>query len=349
MTTADPLRCRLHFVATHGDDSREARELRRACHRGVLHRVVRGVYVASSIWSALDGEARHVLTTRAALAGLAPGCAASHGSALVVHGLPRVRRETSTIVTVTDPRRVTKKRSASIERRVGELPESHVVDLSGVRVTSLERTAVDVARTASFADAVLCLDAVLRRTVLQGRHRAGPDVDAALVRHRARLVDMVGPAERPGGRAARRAIAFASPWAENGGESLLRVALHELGVAPPVLQAEFRVQGRFAGRGDVLLDEDGVLIEFDGMEKFVNGAMLGGRSTAEALRRQKARNRRLLTVPEIRQVVHCDYLDIVDPSRLADLLHGAGVPTDPRRVAAARRAAQARFRPSARR
>jgi len=342
MASPDPTQLPLLRVATHGDSSREARALRRGAERGLLHRVRRGVYVDLADWTALEARGRHVVTVRASVAGASPGIAVSHESAVALHGLPTVGRRLDDIVRTIDEHRSTVKRTPTFLVRPGLLPDDDVVEVAGVRVTSLLRTAADMARTASFAEGVLCVDAVLRRIVLGGEHRDGPDVDETLTQVRAALVSRVGPPGHKGGRAARRIIAFASPWAENGGESLLRIALHELGVAQPVLQKVFRLHGRVVARADVQLP-DGAVLEFDGMEKLVDGRMLAGRSTAQALREQKARDRALLALPDVRTVIHCDYVDVVRPEQLAELLRAGGVSLDPRRIRAAARAARARF------
>jgi hypothetical protein len=342
MPAYDPFRVPLSFAATHGD-AKEARALRRGHERGEIHRVRRGVYVAMVAWTALDDRGRHVVAVRAALAGHPARLVASHESAVAVHDLPRVHRAFGDVVQLIDPLRAEARRARLVHVRPGDLPLQDTVDVEGLPTTSLSRTAVDVAKCSAFGDAVLCIDAVLRRIVLRGRHDTGAHVDERLGRVRAELLAAVGPGDRRGGSAAARAIEFASPWAENGGESLARITLHELGVEVPVLQKVVTVHGRFAGRGDMHLPDDGALLEFDGMEKFVDGDMLAGRSTAEALRRMKARDRELLRSSEVRTIVHFDLLDVVHPARLADLLAAAHVAVDPRRVRTAARLAAVRF------
>lgn len=212
-----------------------------------------------------------------------------------------------------------------------------------VPVTSITRTAVDVAKTASFADAVLCADAVLRRLVLPLGHRTGPAIDTLLARHRATLLDMVGPSDHPGGRAARRVIDFASPYAENGGESLLRVVLHELGAPTPELQRVFTQNGTFVARCDAYLAEFGTVVEFDGFVKLTDPTMLAGKTPEEALRDRVRRDKRLLALPGVKHVVHCYYFELVQPHLLAALLNDADVVLSPRRRAEASRIATRRF------
>ena len=268
----------------------------------------------------------------------------SHVSAVAALDLPRVRDEFAGTVTVTDPRRTSTKTSPHLLRRPGQVPADDLVHLGDLSVTGLRRTALDIARTASFADAVLCSDAVLRRLVLPHGHRTGPSVAAALHRERETLLGRLGPTTHPGNRAVRRAFEFASPFAENGGESLLRVVLFELGLSNVELQREFRLTDGRVARCDTYLAADGVAVELNGFVKLTDPRMLADRSPAEVVRDRARRDRALCELPEVRAVVNCEYLDLVVPARLGGLLRDADVNLDRRRVTAAARAAARRFR-----
>jgi hypothetical protein len=332
----------LSFAATHGDGAKETLALRRGASAGVLVRLHRGVYAPSVLVAELDERGRHVLLCRAVAPGLGSRCVVSHASAGAVWALPRVGLLPE-IVHVVDPRRETARRSAHLFRRPGDVVGDETERVGDLVVTSLVRTATDIALTGRFGDAVLCLDAVLRRLVLPDGHDQGLEVSARLEKWRAILGGGLGPPGRRGGTAGRRALAFASPWAENGGESLLRLALHDLGVGRVSLQRVVCVDRREVGRVDTFLDEHGTAVELDGFVKLTDPGMLAGRTPAEAARRQNRRDQRLLGVPEIRRVVHCEYADIVHPERLASHLRRAGVPLDPRRVTLAVRTAARRF------
>ena len=338
----DPFDVPLSFAATHGDGAKETLALRRAASGGELVRLHRGVYALASLVTDLDARGRHVLLCRAVAAGLGPRCVISHESAGAVWALPRVR-SLQDVVQVVDPHRETAQRSTHLFRRPGTPSGSEVERVGALAVTSLVRTATDIALTGEFDDVVLCLDAVLRRLLLPDGHDDGAEVEKRLAGWRARLSNGLGSPGRRGGTAARRALAFASPWAENGGESLLRLALHELGVGDVTLQRVLRLDGRDAGRVDTFLDEHETAVELDGFVKLTDPAMLAGRSPAEVARGQNRRDHRLLGVPGVRRVVHCEYADVVHPERLAAHLRRAGVSLDPRRVSLAVRAAARRF------
>ncbi|WP_123520059.1 hypothetical protein [Frigoribacterium sp. PhB24] len=344
MEHTDPMRCELRFTATHGDGAPETIALRSGVADGSLVRIHRGVYAATSDWEGLDSRERHVLLTRGMAAGAARNCVVSHVSAVAALGLPRVHDRFDDTVTVTDPRRTSTKTSTHLLRRPGEVPTDDVLRLGDLSVTALRRTAVDVARTAPFADAVLCADAVLRRLVLPNGHRTGPSVTAAVRREREGLLGRLGPTTRPGNRAARRAVQFSSPFAENGGESLLRVVLFELGLSNVELQREFRLADGRVARCDTYLASHGVAVELNGLVKSTDPRMLAGRTPAEVVRDRTRRDRALCRLPEVRAVVNCDYLDLVFPERLGGLLRDADVDLDRRRVTAAAREAARRFR-----
>ncbi|WP_423918741.1 hypothetical protein ACPEEZ_11015 [Frigoribacterium sp. 2-23] len=340
MPIVDPSSVPLSFAATYDPESKEAQALRRAARAGRVVRVHRGVYVDARSWSSADARARHVILARAVMLGLG-ACVASHSTAVALHDLPALDLDVDRVC-VIDARRSSTQTTKSIRRRPGPLDTVDVTTVSGVPVTSLDRTAVDIARTASFADAVMCVDAVLRREALPRGHRSGVLTDAAVETHRSRLLDRLGPLTTPGARAAHRALTFACPYAENGGESLARVVLFELGVVEAVPQREFVIDG-VVYRGDFFLAEYGALLEFDGFAKYDDPQMRGGRTPAEVVRAEKRREARLLTHPEIRVIIRFEYRDLVDPRRLAALLQAAGIPVDPRRVTAAARAAARRF------
>ena len=137
---------------------------------------------------------------------------------------------------------------------VARLRDDEIEEVDGLPVTSLVRTALDLARSLPHEAAVVALDAALR----QGRlHR---DV------LRERLFDLAGT---PGSRAAARAVDFADGRSESVGESRSRVVLHRWGVGPSSLQFEVRGEGGLlVARTDFAWEEHGLVGEFDGRVKY---------------------------------------------------------------------------------
>jgi very-short-patch-repair endonuclease len=129
----------------------------------------------------------------------------------------------------------------------------HVFEQGGIRVTTLPRTAVDLARTLPFRESVIALDAI-RRTCSAEQLREALDECA-------RWSD-VGKA--------RLAIEFADPRSESALESLSRAAFHEHGVPRPRVQAEVRGASGRRYRVDFLWDAWRLIGESDGAEKYVD-------------------------------------------------------------------------------
>ena len=123
-----------------------------------------------------------------------------------------------TLLHVTRANRAGTRLEAGVDHHVAELPDHDVVDARGRRhrVTSVARTAVDVARdTDRFECAVAAFDSALRRGVT--REELAAALDAAR--------------SWPGARLASGALPLADGRADNPGESWSRVVLIALGLS----------------------------------------------------------------------------------------------------------------------
>ena len=226
-------------------------DVRHLIRQGALTPVRRGTYVAGS-WPD-DQHARHRLAVRAAARELGHDAVVSHASAAVLHGLP-VRRTSLDQVHVTKNRSSGGRRSPRVHLHVASLAPGDVVELAGIRVTSVLRTVADLARSVSFEQGVVVLDAALAGGLVDPEQL--PD---AL--HRMR--------RRRGVSLARRVGAFADGRSESVGESRSRVAIARAGLPPPVPRWEVRDSaGRLVGRVDFGWPEQGVVGEFDGRVKY---------------------------------------------------------------------------------
>jgi hypothetical protein len=128
----------------------------------------------------------------------------------------------------------------------------HVTKLFGVRVTTVPRTIVDLARTSPFKAAVVAADSALR---------ADKTTKAELMG----VCDTCG--QWPGIRQARKVVQFSDGLAESALESCARVVFRELGLAPPALQATIHGDS-FAYRVDFCWAEYRTIAEADGLAKF---------------------------------------------------------------------------------
>jgi hypothetical protein len=248
-------------------------ELRRLRRRGELTPLAAGAYVAATDPRLRRPEDRHALLVAAALPRVAADAVVSHVSAAVLHRLP-VWGVPLERVHTTRPRRSGGLRTGRLHVHTAPLPAEDVVDVDGVAVTSVDRTLLDLARTAAFEQAVVVADAALRRHLAT---REG--LRAALER----------TTRWPGAPRARRVVGFADPGADGVGESRSRVAMARLGVAPPVLQWPVRgPDGRVLGTADFGWPEHGVAGECDGRVKY-GRLVRAGQVPADVLVAEKRR------------------------------------------------------------
>lgn len=246
-------------------------ELGRLVRAGELTRLRRGAYVNGALPD--DVAAVHRLLVRATLGGLRGPAVVSHQSAAVLHGLPLWD-------VALDRVHVTRRPPAwniagsVLCCHVARLRDDEVVEIDGVQVTGVLRTALDLARSLPHEAAVVALDAALHVRLI--------DHDAL----RARLLDIAGT---PGSRSAARAVTFADSRSASVGESRSRVILARWGLVPSALQFEVRTSaGGLVGRTDFAWEERGVLGEFDGRVKY--GRLLRpGQAPGDAVYEEKRR------------------------------------------------------------
>lgn len=226
-------------------------ELRRLVRRGLLVRLRRGAYALTRDVERADPVARHLLDVRATHLGLAAEHVVSHVSAAAAHGLPLVGVDLAEVhVTGAGDARSTR-REAGVWHHRGDVPDADRLDLNGLPVTSLARTAFDVARVVSPRSGLVVADGALR---------AGATVPE-LHRHLDERRDW------PGSRRAARALHMADARAESPGESLARWAFAAVGLPPDDLQFEI-LTDEGAYRTDFAWRARRVVGEFDGRVKY---------------------------------------------------------------------------------
>ena len=188
----------------------------------------------------------------------------------------------------------------------------------GIRVTSLARTVVDVARTATFEQAVAMTDAALAgmkptrwrtgRTPLSKSQLIGDLESLGSVRGRAKC---------------RGVLEFAEGASGSAGESLSRVAIHRLRLPAPELQVAFHDDAGLIGYVDFFWRTQGIIGEFDGVGKYVREEFAGGRSTAQIVIDEKIREDRLRALGFT--VVRWGWRDAREPALLRAKLARAGL------------------------
>ncbi|WFR66564.1 hypothetical protein P9139_17600 [Curtobacterium flaccumfaciens] len=86
--------------------------------------------------------------------------------------------------------------------------------------------------------------------------------------------------------------------------------MHDVGLPEPVLQHEFRAGGRLIARVDFWFPDQGVVVEFDGLAKYRDPALRGGRTADEVLVAEKLREDDVRSLPDVRRVVRVTWRDV---------------------------------------
>lgn len=134
-------------------------------------------------------------------------------------------------------------------RRI-RLPQEHVLDAVGVRLTRAGCTFVDLGEFLRLRDLVAVGDALLRDGLSDL-----PEIEALIRASRGRR----------GIRTVRRAVELLDPRSESLQESRLRVEIVEAGLPAPVPNLDIRdAAGRFLARGDLVYEAWRIVVEYDG-------------------------------------------------------------------------------------
>jgi very-short-patch-repair endonuclease len=265
---------------------------------GALVRVRRGAYVLGSTWAAATPERRLDLRTRAVLhARGRPHEAATHQSALAVHGLPLHDVPLDVVDLCGGVSRVRRAAGLRLHPTEVALP---VVVVDGCRTVPVEVALAQVALREGRDAVVVAADPALRSGA------ADLDTVAALVRH---LAESPRRASR-----AERWLHQSDPLSESIGETRTRLLLVDLGHE---VRSQVRIADEWArpfARVDLLV-AGRVIVEFDGLVKY-QGA--DGRA---ALAAEKAREDRLRTLGY--EVVRITWADLERPGRVAALVRAA--------------------------
>lgn len=182
---------------------------------------------------------------------LRPESVLSHTTATRLLGLPLpMSLEAMPLSHVTTPREIPRPRRRDIVTHHAQLPAEDVMTMWGLRLTTPERTFVDMASLLSFDYLVALGDAVLRL------HHREPH----------RLLEVADRRLRyPGRGRARSAVTWLDARAESPRESLLRVMLRRAGLPRPEVNGVIRdAHGYFVARGDLVFRRERVVVEYDG-------------------------------------------------------------------------------------
>lgn len=193
-----------------------------------------------------------------------PSAVVSHLSAALVHGLPVPSRAldgpAGGLLHLTVPPETERVRRPGVRDHRHRLPTGHVVEVRGLRVTSLERTWVDLCTVPGMRleDLVVAGDRVVRRPwTPHGRLPA----DATVVSLR-RALDERGRFR--GVVLARQALELVRVGADSPPETLLRLALLDAGCGEPALQHRLDPRDPSSPEADLAYPELLLALQYDG-------------------------------------------------------------------------------------
>ncbi len=271
-----------------------------------LHRVRRGTYVTEATWRGAKTRQRYEMLVRATVPVLRREAPLAHESAAVLLGIPIIGPWPSRVHVLEKTAAGGRSSAVVVRHGTRQLPELTAVD--DIVTTSPARTAVDLARTRSFASGIAAADYVLH-TGMASREELEAELEAAR--------------RSPGMRRARLVVAHADERAESVGESLSRAQMIGLGQVVPVLQQAFYDDAGFIGRTDFWWPELRIAGEFDGEVKFGREIHASDEDAREALWREKQREDRLRR--QVNGIVRWTWKEAMNRTSLARLLAAFGI------------------------
>lgn len=248
LTTRSPLPLHLPFTGTQALALGVSRQnLRTMVARGLVRRMLQGVYVATQAPDDMDLRAQ-------ALSLVVPDDAVvTDRTAAWLHGvdlLPRSARYLPPPVQVFHTSDTRMRRPGVAAGRRG-LAASDITDVNGVRVTTSLRTALDLGRLLWRYDALAAIDGFLRIGVP----------------HEVLLSEMPRFRGYRGVRQLRALVPLGDRRAESAAESALRLSWYDAGLPRPELQFWVYDDGGLAiYRLDIALPEILYAVEYDGEE-----------------------------------------------------------------------------------
>ncbi len=291
------------------DVGADSRALRRDAERGILVKLRRGAYVSASAWEASNSRERHLLRARAVLAVAVRPVALAGVSAAAAWGMP-IDEDWPAEVTVLDEWQGGGRSEPGVRRTAAGFRTATTEIVDGIPVTSVARTAIDVAGSHGFSKAIGSLDWTLWRK--RPNRLMKEELFAELNR--------LNPRFRR--RHLLRCVEFCTHLSDSFGESKGRAVIHSLGFDAPELQVDFvDAHGRIVP--DYFWRSVMVAGEFDGKAKYTRNAYTRG-DPGEAVWREKKREDRLRRM--VSGVTRIMSSDVEHPARLERLLLEAGVP-----------------------
>lgn len=295
----------LRYVGARNHTGLDDRTLRKLAGRGELRQVWRGVYVPASVWDALGLDERRRLTIAAVAARSGRPPVFSHTSAADLLGIPTTGRRDGAVDVLTSTRNGSR-REHGFAKHATRAPELEIVELEGMRVTSIARTVVELAMALPFREAIAAADWAMKEGVPR-------EVLLALLDELATGASW---------KRCARVVRFADARSGSPDESKSRALIDELGFPVPDLQHRFDDAFGLIGYVDFFWSDAALIGEFDGVIKLTDPGMLRGRTPLEVVREEKRREDRLRATGPL--VVRWGHEDL-SLQRLGTILFGAGL------------------------
>lgn len=294
-------------------DRAERRQCARARASGVLVCPYPGLFARGEWYEALPERVRYLSVVRG-IARLHPDWIFCSFTAAILHGLWVANARLDAVHVRVDGRESTRKSPGRIQCHL--IVDDEFAMQCGLRVTSLHRTVLDCLCATRFCEGLGIVDAALHW---------GMTDRGSIVRYAAEH-----GARRPGIVGARRVLAYADGGSENGGESLARGMMIELGFAVPELQVEFAdpMEPGNPKRVDFCWRRsDGRVIvgELDGLAKYSGGERVVDPARAVRVLAKERRREAHLNLTGA-TVIRFSLAEALDASYFTHLLSSAGVP-----------------------
>jgi hypothetical protein len=291
------------------------RQHSRAAAAGAEVRVSRGVYADTVAVAQLDARAKYLLLVRAVAETRRNRPVVSHWSAAALHGLPILGPWPRSVHITQLPTTGTRS-GGDVVRHTLQLDDEDVTEIDGLLVTTVGRTAVDLAASATTVAAAVVVDAVLHLDRF-GRIPPLSSIDE-LWEVWGRKLPFRGHSR------SSEVLDFASAQADTPIESVSRVTMRTIGCPVPVLQLAHLDDDGFIAETDFAWPEFGVVGEADGDRKYLDAAFRSDKSVEQVVLDEKIREDRLRALP--RTVARWRWSTALSPRLLHRSLTRAGVP-----------------------
>ena len=287
----------------------------RAVAKGREQRIARGAYMARDAWEALDARNQYLARIYAVGETRRARPVLSHWSAAAIHDLPIVGAWPKLVHVAVPPATGGRSRNGVVKHAL-RLGDCDVVEIDGILVTSLPRTIVDIASSASPFSAIAMID----RALHIDRHGKHPPLlqRFELLAMRESMLPFRGHMR------SLDLIQFAETAAGSPLESASRYSMRTIGCPRPRLQMSFYDDEGFIGDTDFDWPDFRHIGEADGKQKYFEPEYMAGRTPKQVLLAEKNREDRLRAVSL--GFTRWDWATATNPRALRQLLSRAGLP-----------------------